>query len=53
MIMALPFIAILGPAGCAPPFAKGALEKVDQSISFRALQRDPDTFKGRWVMLAV
>lgn len=52
MIMALLLIAILGPAGYTPPFAKGALEKVDQSISFRALQRDPDTFKGRWVMLA-
>jgi outer membrane lipoprotein len=52
MIMALPLIAILGVASCAPPFAKGTLEKVDRSISFRELQRDPDTFKGRWVMLA-
>jgi outer membrane lipoprotein len=52
LILALPLIAILGAAGCAPPFAKGALEKVDRSISFRALQRAPDTFKGRWVMLA-
>jgi outer membrane lipoprotein len=52
MIMALPLIAMLGVASCAPPFAKGTLEKVDRSISFRELQRDPDTFKGRWVMLA-
>ncbi len=52
MIVALHLITIFGAAGCAPPFAKGALEKVDQSISFWALQRDPETFKGRWVMLA-
>jgi outer membrane lipoprotein len=52
MIIALPLVAILGVAGCAPPFAKETLEKVDQSISFRELQRAPDTFKGRWVMLA-
>ena len=52
MILALPLIAILGIAGCAPTFSKGTLEKVDRSISFRELQRDPDTFKGRWVMLA-
>ena len=47
LIMALPLIAILGVAGCARPFAKEALEKVDRSISFRELQRVPDTFKGR------
>jgi len=52
MTVALPLIAIFGAAGCAPPFAKGALEKVDPSISFRALQSEPDTFKGKWVMLA-
>jgi outer membrane lipoprotein len=52
MIVALPLIAIFGAASCAPPFAKGTLEKVDRSISFRALQSDPDTFKGRWIMLA-
>ena len=52
IIMALPLIAILGVVSCAPPFAKETLEKVDRSISFQELQRDPDTFKGRWVMLA-
>jgi outer membrane lipoprotein len=52
MLVALPLIAIIGAVACAPPFAKGSLEKVDRSISFRELQRDPDTFKGRWVMLA-
>ena len=52
MIMALPLVALLGVAGCAPPFAKETLGKVDRSISFRELQMAPDTFKGKWVMLA-
>ncbi len=45
-------VAVIGLSGCASPFAKETLEKVDQGISFRDLQRDPDTYKGRWVMLA-
>ncbi len=45
-------IVILGAVGCAPPFAKEALEHVDGSISFRELQRDPDAYAGKWVMLA-
>ena len=52
MMLALIVVAILVTAGCAPPFEKGMLERVDRSIQFRELQRDPDVFKGRWIMLA-
>jgi len=45
-------LAAVGLAGCAPPFAKETLGRVDRSITFRELQRDPDMYKGRWVMLA-
>jgi outer membrane lipoprotein len=51
-IITLLLIAVLGVAGCASPFAKETLERVDRSITFRELQRDPDAYKGRWVMLA-
>jgi outer membrane lipoprotein len=51
-IITLFLVAVLGATGCAPPFAKEALEQVDRGISFRELQRDPDMYKGRRVMLA-
>ena len=40
------------PSRLCAAVCEGGARKRDQSISFRALQRDPDTFKGRWVMLA-
>jgi outer membrane lipoprotein len=45
-------VVVIGMTCCAPPFAKDMLERVDRSITFRELQGDPDTYKGRWVMLA-
>jgi len=38
-------------AGCAPPFPKETLDRVNRSISFQELKRDPEQFKGAWVML--
>ena len=45
-------VSLTGLAGCAPPFAKETLERVDRSITFQELKRDPDAYKGIWVMLA-
>jgi outer membrane lipoprotein len=59
MFRLFPSLAILGlclttlfvTAGCAPPFPKETLEKVNRNISFRELKKEPDKFKGTWVML--
>lgn len=45
------FFAIFMTAGCAPPFPKETLDKVNRSVSFQELKRDPEQFKGVWVML--
>jgi outer membrane lipoprotein len=37
--------------GCAPPFPKETLDKVNRSVSFRELKKEPEKFKGTWVML--
>jgi outer membrane lipoprotein len=42
---------VLMTAGCAPPFPKETLDKVNRDISFRELTRGPEQFKGAWVML--
>lgn len=38
-------------AGCAPPFAKETLDKVNRNVSFQELKKEPEKFKGTWVML--
>ena len=37
--------------GCAPPFSKELLDKVDRNIPFSALQKDPERFVGKLVMV--
>jgi outer membrane lipoprotein len=44
--------ALLLAGGCAPPFSQASLDQVDRTITFHELQRDPDRYKGKWVMLA-
>lgn len=48
----LALAALLWAAGCSPPFSKAALERVDRAVPFEELKRDPDRYKGTWVMLA-
>ncbi len=43
-------IALLG-AGCAPPFPKPLLEKIDRTLFLKDLQKSPEQYRGRWVML--
>jgi hypothetical protein len=38
-------------AGCAPPFSKETLDKMNRNISFQELKKEPEKFKGTWVML--
>lgn len=38
-------------AGCAPPFPEETLERVNRSVSFQELRKEPEAFKGTWVML--
>ncbi|OGW26830.1 MAG: hypothetical protein A2X56_10640 [Nitrospirae bacterium GWC2_57_13] len=39
-------------AGCASPFPKEMLAKVDKKILFTDLLKDPGRYQGAWVMLA-
>jgi outer membrane lipoprotein len=38
-------------AGCAPPFPKETLDKVNRNITFLELKKEAEIFKGTWVML--
>lgn len=38
-------------AGCAPPFPKEMMNRVDGKVSFQELKTAPEKFKGTWVML--
>lgn len=44
-------LALFVVVGCAPPFSKQLLERVDSTILFPALQEHPDTYKGKLVMI--
>ena len=37
-------------AGCAPPFPKETLDKVNRNVTFLELKKDPEKFKGTLVM---
>ena len=37
--------------GCAPPFPKDLLDKTDRNVSFVALQKEPERFSGKLLML--
>jgi outer membrane lipoprotein len=38
-------------AGCAPPFPRETLDKVNRNVTFQELKKGPERFKGTWVML--
>jgi len=51
------FFALLLPAlfsfvGCARPFPQELMDKVDKTVSFTELRKDPERYKGAWVMFA-
>ena len=44
-------IAVSVVAGCAPPFPKDLLDKTEKNVSFAALQKEPERFSGKLLML--
>lgn len=38
-------------ASCSPPFPKELLEKVDKNISYTALQKEPEKYAGKLLMV--
>jgi outer membrane lipoprotein len=47
----LPSLLSILVGGCAPVISQNALRDVDKDLSFQAIQRDPDNFKGKTVLL--
>ncbi len=43
---------IVSTAGCTRTFPSQVTDRVDKSITFSDLMRDPGSYKGKWVMLA-
>ena len=43
--------ALFMAAGCAPAFPRETLDRLNRNISFAELKKDPERFKGAWVML--
>lgn len=43
-------VATFAP-GCAPTFSKEVMNQVDRTVSFRDLQKAPEQYQGKWVML--
>jgi outer membrane lipoprotein len=41
----------IGAAGCSPPFPKELLEMVENNVPFTALQKDPDKYAGKLLMI--
>jgi outer membrane lipoprotein len=44
-------LMIVLTAGCAPVISQNVLREVDTDLSFQAIQRNPDGFKGKTVLL--
>jgi outer membrane lipoprotein len=38
-------------AGCAPPFPKDLLDRTEKNVPFSALQKEPERFSGKLLML--
>lgn len=38
-------------AGCAPPFPKELLDKTEKNVPFAALQKEPERFSGKLLMV--
>lgn len=42
---------LLFAAACGPPFPKDLLNQVDKAVAYTDLQKDPDRFRGRVIMV--
>lgn len=44
-------LAVLLAAGCAPPFPRELLDKVERNVPFAAIQKEPERFSGKLLMV--
>jgi outer membrane lipoprotein len=44
-------VAVIALAGCSPPFPREMLEKVEKNVPFTALQKGPEKYTGKLLML--
>ncbi len=51
LVLLLAAIIVLS-TGCARPFPSSVMDQVDKRISFTDLNKDPEIYKGKWVLLA-
>jgi len=49
---ALVLTVIVLTISCVRPFSETALSKINRRISFSELKKDPEKYKGAWLMLA-
>lgn len=52
LILLFAAVLLLVTSGCSRPFPSRVTAQVDKSISFSDLSKDPESYKGKWVMLA-
>lgn len=45
-------VVVLNMFGCTPLFPSRITAQVDKSISFADLRKNPESYKGKWVMVA-
>ena len=51
LILLAAAIAASVVTGCAPPFPKDLLDRTEKNVSFAALQKEPERFSGKLLML--
>ena len=51
LITVVAAVGIGAAAGCSPPFPKELLERVEKSVPFTALQKDPDKYARKLLMI--
>jgi len=51
LIMVAAAAGIGATAGCSPPFPKELLDKAEKNVPFTALQKDPDKYAGKLLMI--
>lgn len=51
IVLVLLAAAVTISAGCAPPFSKELLDKLEKNISFAAVQKEPERYTGKLLMV--
>jgi outer membrane lipoprotein len=51
MLSLAALVAVPLSVGCSPPFPEELLEKVDKNVPFTALQKDPEKYAGKLLMI--